>query len=85
MIPFPGMLTFDETGANQLKPEGPDYIDVKVQLFYEEVVYIFGPRCPNYERGCVVCKAWRQFDKGNKVDVTVDRAAFIEALVNGDV
>ena len=40
----------------------------------------FGPRCDEFEEGCVVCEAYKKFDSGTPVDELIDTTINPEAL-----
>lgn len=40
----------------------------------------FGPRCDEFEKGCVVCEAYKKFDSGTPVDELIDTTVSPEAL-----
>jgi hypothetical protein len=39
-----------------------------------------GPRCDEFEEGCVVCEAYKKFDSGTPVDELIDTTINPEAL-----
>lgn len=53
---------------------------IKVRLTVAEMVLHFGPQCEDYAKGCAVCDAWREFNKGDWVSVLVDRDEFTRVL-----
>lgn len=40
----------------------------------------FGPRCDEFEEGCVVCEAYKKFDSGTPVDELIDTSVSPEVL-----
>lgn len=40
----------------------------------------FGPRCDEFEEGCVVCEAYKKFDSGTPVDELIDTSISPEVL-----
>ena len=36
---------------------------MKLKLLEEAVTGWYGPRCTEYEKLCIVCAAWKEFDK----------------------
>lgn len=39
---------------------------MKLDLIKEALTEHFGEPCPDYDKDCICCKAWKQFDKLKK-------------------
>jgi hypothetical protein len=57
-----------------------------MNLIEQAIESYWGERCPDYEKGCVVCEAWRDYDNlvtDNKVANEIAQKAFTEVNKDG--
>jgi len=57
-----------------------------MNLIEQAIESYWGERCSDYEEGCVVCEAWRDYDHlvmDNKVANEIAQKAFIEVNKDG--
>lgn len=59
-------------------------VSLKLPINRELLVKFYGDKCPEYERLCVVCKAWRTYEKAYYVDVKVNREALFNFIMSDD-
>jgi hypothetical protein len=59
-------------------------IRLKLPISKELLVKFYGDKCPDYDRLCVVCKAWRTYEKAYYVDVKVNREALFNFIMSDD-
>ena len=39
------------------------FVDSTNNAIAEAIEFYWGERCPDYEAGCPICEAWKQYDK----------------------
>jgi hypothetical protein len=57
-----------------------------MNLIEQAIEGYWGERCPDYEEGCVVCEAWRDYDNlvmDNKIANEIAQKAFTEVNKDG--
>ena len=59
-------------------------IALKIPISKEVLVKFYGDKCPDYDKDCVVCKAWRTYEKGKYVVEKVNREALFNFIVSDD-
>jgi hypothetical protein len=62
------------------KKKYPVWVEVTLPLTKPEMLFYSGEKCPTYERGCIACKAWVQWEKTGKLTTVVERRLVIESF-----
>jgi len=58
----------------------PLWVYVTIPLTKPEMMYYVGRKCSTYERGCMACKAWKQWEKTGKIKTITERRADVMGI-----
>jgi hypothetical protein len=65
----PGRTNYEKRVTKAIKDQGFDWSAWDKELIDENkkleqwMISNYGPRCPDFQKGCKVCEGWKLFDK----------------------
>jgi hypothetical protein len=57
-----------------------NYVDIEIYATHNELEDIFGPECERFDPLCICCSAHLQWQKTNKITVTLERDKILSML-----